>query len=368
MFLCGVIEGFYGRVWPWPERHALIDFLAAQQLNTYVYAPKADRQLRRGWRDAYPRDAYARDAHARDTYAADDFDELLALREHCREKNIAFGLGFSPWGLQGDYTAADRLALVEKFAQLNLLDVDLLCILFDDMPGSFAQLAARQIEIVNDIAALSNARRFAMCPTYYSFDPILEQLFGAMPENYLEDLGRGLPVGVDIFWTGSHVLAPGFTQADIDAITARIQRKPLLWDNYPVNDGRRSSRFLHVKPFVDRPAQLRDWCAGHLANPMNQPLLSRFPLASLALSYEMGAHYDAAAIWQQQLRTLSNRELAKLLARDADLFQSGGLDVLKAAQKTRLIEEYRAIPNAMAVEVADWLSEQYRFDPECLND
>lgn len=353
MFLCGVIEGFYGRVWPWPERHALIDFLAEQQLNTYVYAPKADRQLRRGWRDAC---------------AANDLDELLVLREHCREKGIAFGLGFSPWGLQNAYTTADRQALAEKFTQLNRLDADLLCILFDDMPGSFAQLASRQIEIVNDIAALSNARRFAMCPTYYSFDPILEQLFGAMPENYLEDLGRGLPASVDIFWTGSHVLAPGFTQADIDAVAARIRRKPLLWDNYPVNDGRKSSRFLHIKPVVDRPAQLRDWCAGHLANPMNQPLLSRFPLASLASSYAMGTHYDAAAIWQQQLRALTNRELAKLLARDVDLFQGGGLDALDVAQKARLIEEYRALQDVAAAEVADWLSEQYRFDPECLND
>jgi hypothetical protein len=353
VYLCGVIEGFYGRVWPWAERHALIDFLAAQQLNTYVYAPKADSQLRRDWHGEHD---------------AAGFDRLLALRAACRERGVQFGIGLSPWGLQAAYTGADRAALRRKFAQLNRLDADLLCVLFDDMPGSFAQLASRQLAIVEDIAALSNARRFAMCPTYYSFDPVLEQLFGAMPANYLEDLGRGLSAQVEVFWTGSHVLAPGFTRADIDAVAARIGRKPLLWDNYPVNDGRKSSRFLHLQPVVDRPAGLRDWCAGHLANPMNQPRLSRLPLASLALSYRLGDAYDAAAVWCQQLRDMPDRGLARLLERDAELFQRAGLDTLDAERRRCLAAEYRALADVAAAEIADWLDEAYRFDPECLND
>ena len=84
------------------------------------------------------------------------------------------------------------------------------------------------------------------------------------------------------------VLSPGYTHADINAISEKIQRKPLLWDNYPVNDGRKISRFLHLLPVRDRPAQLRDWCSGHLANPMNQAFLSQLPLASLARSYQLG--------------------------------------------------------------------------------
>jgi hypothetical protein len=353
VYLCGVIEGFYGRVWPWTERHALIEFLAAQQFNTYVYAPKADRQLRRDWRSEHE---------------AGEFDRLLALRERCRQQGIRFGIGLAPWGLQADYTAADRAALRNKFAQLNRLDTDLLCILFDDMPGNFAQLASRQLAIVEDIAVLSNARRFVMCPTYYSFDPVLEQLFGPMPVNYLEDIGRGLGAQIDVFWTGSHVLAPGFTRADIDAIAARIDRKPLLWDNYPVNDGRKSSRFLHLLPVVNRPAGLRDWCAGHLANPMNQPRLSRLPLASLALSYRLADGYDPAAIWCRQLQDMDSPALARLIGRDADLFQRTGLDVLDPDRRASLIAEYRALPDAAAIEIADWLDEGYRFDPECLND
>lgn len=352
-FARGVIEGFYGRVWPWPERRAAIDFLAAEGFTTYLYAPKADTALRRAWREPY---------------AAATFDELLALRAHCRARGVEFGIGFSPWGLQAAYDADDRQALRRKFTQLAALDLDWLCILFDDMPGDFAQLAQRQSAIVADLAALANARRVAMCPTYYSFDPVLEQLFGAMPPRYLEDLGALLDPRVDIFWTGSHVLAPGFTHEDIDAIAERIGRKPTLWDNYPVNDGRKSSRFLHLLPVQGRPAQLAQWCAGHFANPMNQPLLSRLPLASLARSYARGGNYDPAHCWAQQLAAIEDRELANLLARDAPRFQQEGLDVLDTAERARLSVEYRALAQPAALEVADWLDEQYRFDPACLND
>jgi len=353
MFLCGVIEGFYGRVWPWPERLAAIDFLATQNLNTYVYAPKADRFLRRDWRELYN---------------AEDFENLLALRERCRARGVLFGIGFSPWGLQSEYTPADRAALRQKFMQLKQLDIDLLCVLFDDMPGHFSQLAQRQAAIVEDIGAMAGVKRAVMCPTYYSFDPVLEKLFGAMPSNYLEDLGALLPTSVDIFWTGSHVLAPGFTRADIDAVSGRIGRKPLLWDNYPVNDGRKSSRFLNLLPVRNRPAQLNEWAAGHLANPMNQPQLSRLPLASLAASYALRNRYDPESFWAQQLSAIKDRGLAQLLARDAQRFQTQGLDLIDADERKILSAEYRQLTDPAAVEVADWLDENYQFDPNCLND
>jgi hypothetical protein len=353
MFARGVIEGFYGRVWPWPERRLMIDFLAAEHFDAYIYAPKADTALRRNWRAQH---------------AADQFAPLLALREQCRARGVAFGVGFSPWGLQSAYDADDRRALQQKFAQLNQLDPDWLCILFDDMPGDFAQLAQRQAAIVADIAAMSGARRIAMCPTYYSFDPILEQLFGAMPPRYLEDLGALLDPTVDVFWTGSHVLAPAFTAADIEAVATRIGRKPTLWDNYPVNDGRKSSRFLHLLPVQNRPAQLADWCRGHFANPMNQPRLSQLPLASLAMSYARGDSYEAEQCWAQQLTALDERELAVLLARDAERFQRQGLDAIDVGERELIAAEYRRLPHPAAQEVADWLAELYRFDPACLND
>lgn len=349
-FLCGVIEGFYGRTWPWSLRHTMIEFLRHQQFNTYVYAPKADRFLRSDWRH---------------WHASDEFTALLDLREHCRVQSIQFGIGLSPCGLQGKYSDLDRGVLERKFQQLNRLDSDVLCILFDDMPGAIADLAERQVSIVKDIMSMSSARRFVICPSYYSFDPVLEQIFGAMPERYLETLGELLPKEIDIFWTGSLVLSPGYSKDDIAAISARVGRKPMLWDNYPVNDGKRISRFLHLKPVRNRPRELQQECSGLLANPMNQPLLSQLPLASLAQNFR-DEHYDADRFWREDLEQFVGTELAVLLRRDVERFQEQGLDTLGEQERRVLIEEYQRVEHPAAAEVIDWLQEGYRFDPACL--
>jgi hyaluronoglucosaminidase len=349
-FLCGVIEGFYGRTWPWPLRRTMIDFLRQQQFNTYVYAPKADRYLRSDWRHHHP------DA---------DLNALLDLRAHCASNAIQFGMGLSPCGLQANYSEADRAALARKFEQLNRLDSDVLCILFDDMPGAITDLAERQVAITKDILSMSSARRFVMCPSYYSFDPVLEQIFGKMPERYLETLGELLPSSVDIFWTGSLVLSPGYSAQDIEAIYSRIGRKPLLWDNYPVNDGKRISRFLHLKPVRNRPRELRESCSGLLANPMNQPLLSQLPLASLAQNF-YAERYDADHFWREELEQFVGEELAVLLRRDVERFQEQGLDAISESERQTLIADYARIAHPAAAEVIDWLQEGYRFDPACL--
>lgn len=352
-FLCGVIEGFYGRTWSWPTRHSMLEFLQGQHFNSYIYAPKADRQLRQAWRESH---------------ATEDFAQLQALRENCRVRELQFGIGFSPWGLQSAYNDRDRLALQNKIGDLNRLDSDVFCILFDDMPGAIADLAARQCAIVADIAAVCSARRILVCPTYYSFDPVLEKVFGAMPERYLETLGAGLDAGIDILWTGALVLSPGYSRADIDAVSARLGRKPVLWDNYPVNDGRLISRFLHLLPVRNRPWQLSEWCGGHLANPMNQAFLSQLPLASLAHNYRLRDAYDPQQFWREQVQVLLGEPLAALLHRDIELLQNKGLDQLSARDRELLSADYCRIDHPAARELIDWLHEGYRFDPACLTD
>lgn len=350
-FLCGIVEGFYGRTWPWPVRRALVEFLGQERLDTYIYAPKADRRLRREWREPH---------------AAEEFEELLALGAHCRAHGVRFGVGFSPWGLQDAYGAADRDALRRKLRALEALQCDVFCILFDDMPGAIADLAERQCEIVSDILAECTAQRVLVCPTYYSFDPLLEKVFGAMPERYLETLGAGLDARVDVFWTGAQVLSTEYTRADIDAVVQRLGRAPVLWDNYPVNDGARISRFLHLLPVRGRPWQLSQWCRGHLANPMNQAWLSQLPLASLAANYHLRDAYDADAFWRTEPARWFGEPLAALLHRDVELFQHAGLDAIEPERRVQLADEYRRIEHPAAAELVDWLGEGYRFDPECL--
>ena len=54
--LRGYIEGYYGRLLNWRERHRIIARLAALGMNAYLHAPKEDPHHRMNWRDPWPED------------------------------------------------------------------------------------------------------------------------------------------------------------------------------------------------------------------------------------------------------------------------------------------------------------------------
>lgn len=84
-------------------------------------------------------------------------------------------------GAHHDYDRK-RPALLEKVRLIDeVLQPDILAVLFDDMKGDTPDLARHQLTIAHDIAAHSKASRLIFCPSYYSTDPVLEKVFGAMP-------------------------------------------------------------------------------------------------------------------------------------------------------------------------------------------
>ena len=344
-FFAGVIEGFYGRQWTWSERHDHVGFLSSVGLQTYIYAPKGDAFLRSKWSESWP---------------LDTFDELLALSEHCRACNIEFGIGLSPLELFRDYNQAGRSALIKKVALINRLNVSVLCILFDDMPGDFTGLAKQQLAIVNDVLSVSKAARHIVCPTYYSYDPVLEDVFGKMPAHYFEELGEGLPQSVGVFWTGDKVISATITVEQLTDISAKLKRKPVLWDNIIVNDGKKTADFLRLIPISGRSHNLPDALSGQLINPMNQPYLSQLALASLLPNYVQAVSFKK--IVEQSLPAT----LSRLIARDCQLFNERGLQGLSTDDKVLKIQEYQQCRHPAAEEIIQWLKGDYCFDPDCL--
>ncbi len=346
-FLTGVVEGFYGRCWTWEERRSSVNFLRENGLNTYIYAPKADTFLRRDWDQPW---------------SEQDFEALLGLGEHCRNRGVRWGIGLSPLEAYIDYGPATLQRLRPKLAAIEQLRPDILCILFDDMRGDVPDLAALQARMVADIAACSSAARVIFCPTYYSDDPVLERVFGAMPGNYWQQLGRELDQSIDFFWTGEKVCSERFSRDTLAAISVAMQRAPVLWDNYPVNDGEKMSRRLNLRPFCNRPEDMPSWCRGHLANPMNQARLSRIALCTMP-----GCRSPATG-FEQAVARQAPGALASLLARDLGLFNDEGLDAIDKAHQRRLVSEYGTFEHPIATEVLGWLQGEYRFDPACLTE
>jgi hypothetical protein len=350
-FFYGVIEGFYGHQWSWAVRHDFASFLAQYGFDCYIYAPKGDAWLRSNWRELYPETPYQR---------------LRQLAQEYQKQGVRWGIGISPLGLSIDYGPKDRQQLLSKIKQLNQLQPNLLCILFDDSRGDVDGLAQRQLQVIADILSVSDAGQFIVCPSYYSFDPRLEQVFGKMPPDYWNELGVNLPASVDIFWTGNQVISSRYCQADLEKVSWLLRRKPVLWDNYPVNDGRITSQYLHLTPYTGRPYELSTWTQGHIVNPMNQPELSRLVLPSLQALYSEKAAYSPEQSMDKGLATINNKALAERIKQDVALFQEAGLAAIDHQQRLQLETIYRAFAHPAADEIADWLAGKYRFDPACL--
>ena len=348
----GVIEGFYGQPWSWEEREAYAPFLKKNGFSFYIYAPKADPYLRKKWREPFPKELE---------------DKLASLSAACRSSGIEFGVGFSPYEIYlSPFNDEVKALLQVRIDVFNRAGVDKFGLLMDDMKGDSPELAKRQIEIVNWVAARAKAKQIIFCPTYYTLDPVLEKLFGKKPDGYLETLGKELDKKVSLFWTGELVCSKGYSEAHLRAMTETLGRKPFLWDNYPVNDGPRMCKFLHLRPMTGRPAEIGNWLAGHSVNPMNQPTLSKIPLLTLKYSYEQGPAYCPEVAFLKAAETVTCREMALRLEKDLPNFMDLGLDKLTDEDKAKMKDAYRPFLSSggnqsapAAKEVTDWLDGQY---------
>lgn len=346
--LTGVVEGFFGRDWSFETRLAYAGYLQSMGLDSYLYCPKGDAHLRSHWRVDWPRDTR---------------EALRTLCEAYRRRGLNWGVGLSPMALYRAYGRSERADLLARVRQIEDLGLNLLAVLFDDMPGNQIDLAAVQAEIVGDVAAAAPALTLLMCPTYYSFDPALEEHFGPRPERYWEDLGVGLDPGVRVFWTGNEVCSGAISATDLRAICEPLGRPVTLWDNYPVNDSASRCKHLYTTPLTGRAPRLGgELLDGHFCNPMNQGLLSLPALNGLAQLYGRPGLSD-----QQLAQALGTATWARL-SEDAVAFEQGGLDGLEAAQREHLLAIYGSLPGPAAAEVAQWLAGGFAFDPACLTD
>jgi hypothetical protein len=252
----GIIEGFYGRPWSWDERTDVMRWCHDRGMTHYVYAPKDDPKHRAEWRSPYDDDVL------------DGFARLVG------ENTLAVGFGISP-GLSIDYASHDdRGALAHKVDQVVGAGVRLVVLALDDIPFgggpqgvAHAQLTAWLREHLGDRADL------VLVPTEY---------VGTASTPYLDALAEGVPGDVPIAWTGESVVNDSITAAQALVRAASLgDRPPLVWDNYPVNDGIMTDR-LHLGPLWGREPKLAERCSGYLANPMVQPGASKLPLASIA--------------------------------------------------------------------------------------
>jgi hypothetical protein len=344
----GIIEGYYGTPWSWEARRETVAFLSGHGYGFYLYAPKADRFLRRRWKEPHPEATRG---------------QLIALAAHCRELGVRFGVGLSPFEIYERFDRGARSALDRKLRDLDSVGTQDLAILFDDMRGDSPELADRQAEIVHWAAGRTSADRVIVCPTYYSDDPVLDRAFGRRPQRYVERLGELLDERIAVFWTGEEVCSREIASGHLRRVGEQLGRAPLLWDNYPVNDGQRMSQYLHLRGFTGRPAANAGLLTGHGINPALQPTLTRIPALTLADSYRSADAYQYADSGRRAAVLVLGDELGVLVHEDTLTLQDVGLDRL-GAKAGALRERYGRFAHPGAREIIAWLDGAYRITDE----
>ncbi len=339
----GIVEGFFGPEWSWEARNHFCENLSSYGGDFYIYAPKRDSYLRKNWTQNHPTETWG---------------EIKKLSLKCFQENIEFGIGLSPFEIHNKWNQQAKQKLHNKISHLSELNFNYLGLFFDDMKGS-ADLADIQIEIVEYIKTITN-KTILFCPTYYSYDPILDKVFGQRAADYLEKIGT-LSRDIQIFWTGSKVIPNSISGNELGEVAQVLKRKPLIWDNYFANDGPKQCKFLKLKPLEGSSGTVLKSSAGWAFNLMNQPKLSElvFSASVRVLKY----NENPMSAFDQVLLNAKDSKSLKTYMNNFVEVGLDGIDMKTKIEITSLLNEQGAFS-----EIRDWLKGKYSVGNECLTD
>ncbi|XP_072413331.1 protein O-GlcNAcase isoform X2 [Chiloscyllium punctatum] len=255
-FLCGVVEGFYGRPWSMEQRKELFRRMRKWGLNTYLYAPKDDYKHRMFWREMY---------------SVEEAEQLMQLISAAKEHDIEFVYAISP-GLDITFSNQKEVAtLKRKLDQVSQFGCKSYALLFDDIDHNmcpadkevFSSFAHAQLSVTNEIYQyLGEPEHFLFCPTEYCGTFCYPNVAHSP---YLRTVGDKLLPGIDVLWTGPKVVSKDISVESIEEVTKILKRPPLIWDNLHANDYDQKRLFLG--PYKGRSTELIPRLKGVLTNP-----------------------------------------------------------------------------------------------------
>ncbi|XP_058694994.1 protein O-GlcNAcase-like isoform X2 [Poecile atricapillus] len=286
-FLCGVVEGFYGRPWSMDQRKLLFQWLQCRGLNCYMYAPKDELKHRLLWREPYTEHEAAR---------------MRSLIEAAHEQGVEFIFAISAGQDMVFSSSGDRLLLQQKLRQVAAMGCRSFALLFDDIDPCMCQadrdvfpsLAQAQASVANEVyQELGQPSVFLFCPTEYC-----SSLCSPSPSQscYLQTIGQELLPGIGVIWTGPKVVSQELSAVLLEEVEAVLKRPPVIWDNLYANDY--DCRRVFLGPYMGRAPGLMSRLHGLLLNPNCELQANFIPIHTLGTWFqsELGscAHPDPA--------------------------------------------------------------------------
>jgi len=288
----GVIEGFYGKPWSHEQRLKGLQYFADCNMNHFMLAPKDDPWQRFDWRVPFKEEF---------------LNQVQILHKSAELNGITLSVSLSP-GLTVSYSDPnDVKAIMVRYEQLYKVGVRHFGLLVDDIPWElqheedirrFASIADAHASYANEIYSqlqkIESGLRLSVCPLVYR---------GRGTEPYIVTLGNSLAGAIDLMWTGRQICSEYLDSVDAIAFKKTTSKRPFYWDNYPVNDVGMINE-LHVGPITGRQADLGEYSAGLLANPMDRFELSLIAIGTIGDYLWDSKNYDSEKSWFTTMKRL----------------------------------------------------------------
>ncbi|PGG98163.1 hyaluronoglucosaminidase [Blastomyces parvus] len=318
MSIRGSIEGFYGIPWSHQSRLDHYEFYGRHKINTYIYTPKDDLKLRHEWRDLYEGDA---------------LEQLKELITTANANHVDFTYALSPGASICYSSDEDFNTTVTKFNQIRDLGVHSFYVALDDIPlefhceedkqkwedkGNWHWLAEAQTYYLNRVQ-----KEYIEPLGLLDLETVPTNYAGSQPDPYKERFGTTLNKKIRVQWTGEGVFSDKITVESVKrALTTYVTEKMFIWDNFPVNDGKRDRLFLN--PLTGRATDLYKYLLGFTSNPMIEPYASLPALANYADYMWNAIAYDADESMAAILQELAgdNKQVHEALVAFSDLNQN----------------------------------------------
>ena len=218
----GYIEGFYGQLLKWPERHLILKKLFNCKFNTYFYCPKEDINHRLNWKQDYSN------------------KWLSAFKNFCKtanKYNINILIGIAP-GLDFNFKENDFdfKILAKKAKILKISGASKIVLMFDDIPPppknihiNFKNEGVLHAELSNKLSKYLNEEIFVV-PRVYC-DELIDKKC-----SYLEDFNKLLKDNIPIFYCGKKIISRTNNKNELTTIRKTSSNKIIFWDNLYAND------------------------------------------------------------------------------------------------------------------------------------
>jgi len=229
--LSGYMEGYYGRLLDWPERHRLLETLTELGMNTWCYAPKEDMCHRYRWRDPW-NEEWQRQFTI--FCRAADNREVMVIA------GLAPGLDFDFSTIsetaKGEAVNSDYNILLAKAQRLLQCGARSIALLMDDIDESFSKRSGgfklegeAHATLANQLGDDLN-HALLVVPRAYANE------IAVLSPDYLPAFTGTLASHHAVAHCGSDIVSETVTRQDCKACFGESSHRLIVWDNLYAND------------------------------------------------------------------------------------------------------------------------------------